>query len=146
MGNGEIAQAGVTNRRDQAVTRRVDNLISGHVCSGLIVFLRLLQRFTRPLLNTGENVRITSPWAITSWGTTGWPESSTVRLLMPCPFLLFPLRLMQVADLSPIGFPSSSSRPFLCFVRLDHHTSAGKSGPEQTYCSTSNRVTVKPRA
>jgi len=44
MGNGEIAQAGTTNRRDQALTRRVGNLISGHVCSGLIVFLRLSYR------------------------------------------------------------------------------------------------------
>jgi hypothetical protein len=44
MGNGEIAQEGVTNRRDQVVTRRVDNLISGHVYSALMVFLRLSYR------------------------------------------------------------------------------------------------------
>jgi hypothetical protein len=121
MGNGEIAQEGVTNRRDQVVTRRVDNLISG------------------------ENVRITSPWAITSWGTTGWPESSTVRLLDAFSLSSSILRLIQVADLSLIGFPSSSSRPFLCFVRHDHHTSMAET-ENQTYCFTSNRVTVKPRA
>lgn len=145
MGNGEIAQEGITNRRDQVVTRRVHGISEACLISADSVTLPTVQRSTRPLLNTGENVRITSPWGITSWGTTGWPESSTVRLLDAFSLSSSILRLIQVADLSLIGFPSSSSRPFLCFVRHHHHTSMAET-ENQTYCFTSNRVTVKPRA
>jgi hypothetical protein len=94
MGNGEIAQEGITNRRDQVVTRRVNGISEACLIRADSVLAPILQRFTRRLRNTGENVRITSPWAITSWGTTGWPESSTVSLLMPSPSLLSDLRLI----------------------------------------------------